>query len=337
MKVHKNVQLKDKTSFMVPAVARSYVEVSSISDVQGLIATGLLAESDYFILGGGSNVLFTDEYKGTIIAPNFFGKEIVEKTSEYQIIKVAASESWHEFVGYACDHNLWGIENLVLIPGTVGASAVQNIGAYGVEAKDTISNVEAIHLATGEHRNFSNNECQFTYRNSFFKQHPQWLIISVSFKLLTSPQPVLNYGTVSAELARKDISTPSLKDITSTITEIRRSKLPDVGSIGMAGSFFKNPVISEQLLSDIQKKYPTIPFYEIGDNKVKIPAAWIIETLGYKGIPEGKTVGTYHNHALVIAHDGTATGKEVREFIHKLQKKTKNMFGITLEPEVIIL
>ena len=245
--------------------------------------------------------------------------------------------SWHDFVLYARDHNLWGIENLVLIPGTVGSSAVQNIGAYGVEAQETIIHLHAINLLTGDKKIFSREECDFSYRMSFFKGHPEWLITSVTFRLQKQSQPVVQYGAVLATLKERNIEDPSVKDITEVITDIRRSKLPDVGSLGMAGSFFKNPVIDRQELASIQKRYPEIPYYELKNNQIKIPAAWIIETLGYKGIPAERHVGTYHKHALVIAHDGTATGEQVYKFIQLLIQKSIDEFSITLEPEVIIL
>lgn len=336
MTIEENISLKPYTTFMTEAQARFFAVVESPQELITLIKDPLWKKQP-FILGGGSNILFTQDYEGLVVINNIKGKNIIAETNEYIDVEFMAGESWHECVMWAVDHNLWGIENLVLIPGTIGASPVQNIGAYGVEAADTIHSVVVINTGTQEKEILFHDECQFGYRDSIFKQQPEkYIVTSVIYRLSKKPDPKLSYGSMQIELEKRSISEPRLKDIAETIITIRSSKLPAVGSIGMAGSFFKNPIVSKSHIQDLLGKYPDMPHYALENGSYKIPAGWIIETLGYKGHREGD-VGTYENHALVLVNYANAHGSKVWEFAKKIMKESREHFDVTLEPEVIIM
>lgn len=322
---------------MVEVSAKYFVEIHKSSDITKLIETSQWYNSEHLFLGGGSNILFTQNYPGIIIHNNIKGKDILHEDDTAIHVRVGAGENWHEFVKWSVENGYWGIENLVLIPGTVGAAPVQNIGAYGVEVADSIVSATAVDVLTGEKKTYTHTECEFKYRDSFFKENQgEYCITSVIFRLSKVPQPIIHYGPIQEIINNEGLETPSLQKIAGIITDIRKSKLPDVGSIGMAGSFFKNPIISQQELENIQNKFPDVKFFPLEDGSVKIPAGWIIETLGFKGVTEGK-VGTYEKHALVIVNHGNATGKEVWDFARKIMNKVNEVFNIELEPEVNVI
>lgn len=321
---------------MTESSAQYFCIVSSVHEILDVLRHDVWNNNPY-IIGGGSNILFTQDYQGLIVVNQLKGKEIINETDEYIDIKFSSGESWHECVLWSVGHGYWGIENLVLIPGTIGASSVQNIGAYGASAADTIYSVEVINIKTLEIETLFNQDCNFGYRDSIFKQYPErYIVTAVIYRLSQRPEPKLSYGSIQQELVKNGIQNPTLRQIADTIMVIRRSKLPDVGSIGMAGSFFKNPIINRELFNIIIKKYPNMPSYEFDNDMRKIPAGWVIETLGYKGFREGD-VGTYDKHALVLVNYDDARGSDVWNFAQKIMRESKEKFTINLEPEVIIL
>ena len=290
-----------------------------------------------FILGSGSNILLTKNFDGLVIHVNTKGISVVNDSGKSVTIDVAAGESWHELVMKTTDNQWWGIENLTLIPGTVGAAPVQNIGAYGVEVKDTIVHVEAFDIELKKNVVLNNAECEFEYRSSIFKKNPgKYIVTNVRFTLSKIPKPIIHYGKIQELLSTENQEKLTPKHIAQTVISIRQSKLPAVGEIGMAGSFFKNPVIDSSQGKRLQKQFPDMPQFVINSKTIKIPAAWLIESLGYKGIKQGK-VGTYHNHALVVVNYGGATGGEVWNFAQKIIADVHQKYDIELEPEVQII
>lgn len=296
-----------------------------------------LKNSKFLIIGGGSNVLFTnDSYDGTIVLNQFKGVEIISETEDEVMIKANSGEVWHEFVLYCIDKGYAGIENLSLIPGSVGASPMQNIGAYGVELKDTFHSLEAYHIESGEVHTFDNQACEFGYRESVFKLKlkNQYFITSVSFKLKKKKHNLnASYGAITSELEKNNISKPTIKDISNAIIAIRQSKLPDPKEIGNAGSFFKNPVVTNSIIEKIKVDYPNIPIYPFDEKKSKIAAGWLIEQAGWKG----KTIDNYGVHklqALVLVNYGGASGQQIYELSTQIIKDIQSKFGIELEREV---
>lgn len=296
-----------------------------------------LKNSKFLIIGGGSNVLFTnDSYDGTIVLNQFKGVEIISETEDEVMIKANSGEVWHEFVLYCIDKGYAGIENLSLIPGSVGASPMQNIGAYGVELKDTFHSLEAYHIESGEVHTFDNQACEFGYRESVFKRKlkNQYFITSVSFKLKKKKHNLnASYGAIISELEKNNISKPTIKDISNAIIAIRQSKLPDPKEIGNAGSFFKNPVVTNSIIEKIKVDYPNIPIYPFDEKKSKIAAGWLIEQAGWKG----KTIDNYGVHklqALVLVNYGGASGQQIYELSTQIIKDIQSKFGIELEREV---
>lgn len=337
MLIRKNVSLKPYTTFMTEANARYFCEINNEEDIYELFTTPEWKENARLILGAGSNTLIVDDVPGIVVHFATTGRKIIREHDESVTIKVAAGELWHDFVMDTVNQGYWGIENLALIPGTVGAAAVQNIGAYGVEAKDTITSVEVINLKTYERETFDNQSCHFAYRNSIFKQQPEdYLVISVTLTLSKKPNPQLTYGAIQQLLEESGATEPGLMDIANAVMTIRQSKLPAVGEIGMAGSFFKNPVISAFYAKELKKRYPDMVMFQTPGENVKISAGWLIEFLGYKGFREGN-VGTYYKHSLVLVNYGKAHGREVWEFAQKIMKEVEANFGIVLEPEVLII
>lgn len=328
-----NHSLQEYNTFRVKAICQSYVRFSGENEIKKFVASGL--PERFFIIGEGSNLLFVDDFPGTILAGKLKGIEVRQSENQQMEVISGSGENWDEFVGYCCRNNFGGLENLSLIPGSVGSSAVQNIGAYGVEAKDRIAWVEGIDLHTGKKLHLKANECKFEYRNSIFKNElrNRVFITGISFLLDKKPTFQLDYGNLREHFySKKQQDINSLRD---SICEIRQSKLPDHKTTGNAGSFFKNPVIEKELFLQLQKKYPSIAWYPAGE-KIKIPAAWLIEKAGWKGKREGQT-GTWPLQPLVIVNYGNASGKEIFNFSEKIKKSVFRQFGIELEREVMIL
>lgn len=327
--------LKAYNTFGLEAHCQGIIHILAGADVKRVVHQKL---APVRILGGGSNVLITKDQEAWILRNEIKGIDIVATTENEVLVKVGAGESWHGFVEWALHHNLGGIENLVLIPGSVGAAPMQNIGAYGVEQNHVFHSLQAIHLATGEEREFSREECEFGYRESIFKRalKDQYFITHVYY-LLTSRDHVLHleYGAIREVLASGDITKPTIQDIASAVKSIRMSKLPDPAVIGNAGSFFKNPTISADVYARLKEKYPDMPGYVVSDTEIKVPAGWLIEKAGWKGKRSGHA-GVHHLQALVLVNHGNASGAEIWQLAENVMTNIGSKFGIKLEAEVNI-
>lgn len=335
--IENNYNLKALNTFGIEAFASEYTEIFSEENMQSLIANQVLKKKQILILGGGSNLLFTKNYDGLIIKNNIRGIEVIGENDDHVFIQAGAGESWHEFVLF-CIKNGWnGLENLSLIPGNVGASPMQNIGAYGVEIKDVFYELEAINLHTGEIHYFSNAACEFGYRESIFKKHlkNQYLISRVTYQLNKKPDFKVEYGAIKTELESMKVETLSAKAISDAVINIRSSKLPDPKKLGNAGSFFKNPVVDEKLLEEIKMNYPNVVAYPLENGKVKLAAGWLIEQAGWKGKIVGNC-GVHHLQALVLVNHGNATGSELYDLSTEILNSVKDKFNVELEREVNI-
>lgn len=291
------------------------------------------------VLGGGSNVLIKEDLPGLVIFNRLKGISIVSETDEEVVLKVAAGENWHDLVMYTVEQNWGGLENLSLIPGSVGAAPMQNIGAYGVELKDVIQSVSTLRWESGASRIFSKEECHFAYRSSIFKTAAKgkYLIAGIQIKLKKNPSHFdISYGALADTLEEMGVQELSVKAISDAVIQIRQSKLPDPAVLGNAGSFFKNPEIPEQQAFDLRRKHPDLPLYTLPDNLVKIPAAWLIEQCGWKGLQVGQT-GNHAQQALVVVNYGQATGMEILNHALRVQASVEAKFGIVLESEVNII
>ena len=335
MNIQENISLKKYNTFGINVNAKRFVSIDSLYSLQQL----LKKEQDLFLISGGSNMLLTKDIEKLVVHLNLKGISIDRENHNDIYLTVNAGENWHEFVLWCVSQNYGGIENLSLIPGNVGTCPIQNIGAYGVEVKDTITRVEAIDIKTGKLIEFSNTECKFGYRNSIFKNEAKgkYIITSVSF-LLTKDEHNLNtsYGAIETELASKKITNPTIKDVSDAVIAIRQSKLPDPKKIGNSGSFFKNPVISKEHFDKLQSTFPSIPSYVISDTEIKVPAGWLIEQSGFKGKRFGE-YGVHEKQALVLVNYGDATGKEIYELAQEIQNTIEKKFDINLEIEVNII
>lgn len=336
--IEQNKNLKELNTFMVPALARYYARVSSKKELYSVIASSEWSASEkHFILGSGSNILFTKDYDGFVLKNEIMGIDCVYEDQDSVRYRVGAGENWNDFVHFIASKSLWGIENLAYIPGVVGASPVQNIGAYGVEVASVISSVEYVDLSDAEHKIRFKDECDFSYRSSWFKKNNSSHIIThVNFSFLKKNKANVSYGLVAQRLEEKGISNPAPKDLVSVITEIRKTKLPELGEIGMAGSFFKNPVVSPDLHRKLLTKHHDLVSYDLGEEGYKIPAGWLLEKAGYKNFKTGN-VGNYEKHALIETHNGKGSGEEVYKHVQDIIKTIDDMFSIQLVPEVIIL
>ena len=333
MNIQKNISLKNYNTFGINVTAKRFISVNSLHELKEILAI----EKEIFLFGGGSNMLLTADITKLVVHLNLKGI-IVNDTDENDVFVTAeAGENWHDFVIWCISQNYGGLENLSLIPGNVGTSPIQNIGAYGVEIKDTFHQLEAIEIETGKVKIFTKEACNFGYRNSVFKNElkGKYIIVNVTFKLTKNKHHLnISYGAIKNYLS--NIEHPTLKEISDAVIYIRKSKLPDPKEIGNSGSFFKNPVISKIDFDKLQKKYPEIPNYIVAENEIKIPAGWLIEQCGFKGKRYGDT-GVHKNQALVLVNYGNATGKEIFELAQKIQQTVKNTFNINLEIEVNII
>ena len=330
MKVFKAQSLKPYNTFGIEASARQMVILESANEVKQL--SNILPPNEaLLVLGGGSNILLTSNFNGTVVAPWFTGIDIVDETNESMLVEVAAGEEWDYLVNWTCERNLWGIENLSLIPGKVGACPIQNIGAYGVEVKDAIEQVTYYNLVEKRFETLSHSQCKFGYRNSIFKQELKGKIIvtAVKFRLSKLPKPVLHYANLHEMVGES----PTPMSVRKVVVEIRESKLPDPKVMGNAGSFFKNPVIEESFYNKLKETYPEIPSYPGENRTVKVPAGWLIEKAGWKGKSLGNA-GVHAKQALVIVNHGGATGAEIVALAKEVQRSVLNQFGIEIEMEV---
>lgn len=333
-----NTSLKDRNTFAVDTKAKYFCEVTNPAQLISLLETQSFRENRKFFLGGGSNVLFLDDFDGIVVHLSNKGIRILESTEEYTLLEVAAGENWHRFVEISLCNKFFGLENLALIPGTIGGAVVQNIGAYGVELKDFLHSVRGVDINTLQYITFSNEECQFGYRTSIFKTKikDNFIITSAVFKLSKKPKVNLTYNELKQIAKKFPFVKPDPKYVFDQVVKLRQSKLPDLREYPNAGSFFKNPVVGIEQLEKIKSKYPDVPTYEISNGTYKIPAGWLIEIAGWKGKRIGN-VGTYEKHALVIINYGAEKGKEILEFAKKIQQEVYETFNISLETEVEIV
>lgn len=331
----KNISLKPYNTFGIDINAEIFISVDSLSQLQEIIAN----YKDVFILSGGSNILLTQNITKPVIHLNLKGIEIVNSDNNSVFIKVQSGENWHDFVLWCIANDFGGVENLSLIPGNVGTSPMQNIGAYGVEIKDIFYELEAIEIATGIIKIFKKEDCNFGYRESVFKntEKGKYIIVNVTFKLTKNIHQInTSYGAIQEELHKKNIKNPTIKDVSDAVILIRKSKLPDPKEIGNSGSFFKNPVISTQHFNQLKQHYPNIPNYIISNDLVKVPAGWLVEQCGFKGKRFGYA-GVHKKQALVLVNYNKATGKEIYELAQKILKSVHDKFNIDLEIEVNII
>lgn len=334
MQIQENYSLKALNSFGVAIAARLFAELTTSEDIDALMQW----RADHpdipcLLLGGGSNMLFRNDFDGLVISVQLAGREQVAEDSDAYYITAAAGENWHDFVRWTIDQGYAGLENLSLIPGTVGAAPMQNIGAYGVELADRMHSLEAIDLISGEHREFNVNDCQFAYRDSFFKsqQPDRWLITSVIFRLPKQPQWITAYAGVDKALAGQE---PSARLISDVVIALRQSKLPDPTVIGNAGSFFKNPIIPREQWEALKARFEAIPGYPLAGDEalVKTSAAWLIDQCQWKAFREGDA-GVYDKHALVLVNHGEASGAEIWAVAEQIQASVEKKFGVWLEAE----
>ncbi len=335
MTIHQNYDLSKVTTFHLPARAAYFIEYDSIGDLRNALSSEPCSSHSVMHIGSGSNLLFTGDYNGVILHSRISGIDIVKETNSHIYLRVGAGVVWDEFVAWCVNQGYYGAENLSLIPGEVGASAVQNIGAYGVEVKDIISGVSTFDTATGLLCEFSVDECQYGYRDSIFKQADvvgRYIVTAVTFRLSKKPQFCLRYGPLKALAERTDLSLSMIRD---TIIEIRQAKLPDPDKIGSAGSFFKNPIVDADKFNALLLKYPSMPYYET-DGYYKIPAGWLIENAGLKGFKIGDAQ-VYPNQCLVIVNNGCAKPSDVVSLYLYIIEEVKNLYGINLSPEVNVI
>lgn len=331
-----NFSLKSYNTFGIDVLAKAFFEVNAVAEL--LEVLNLPAELPFFLLGGGSNMLLTKNIEARVIYLNLKGVKKVNENEDYVWLKAMAGENWHDFVCYAINQDLGGLENLSLIPGNVGTAPIQNIGAYGVEIKDTFESCEAIHLETKELKTFNLSDCKFGYRDSVFKNElkGKYIIISVTFKLKKAPH-VLNtaYGAIDHELMKMNVSNPTIKEVSQAVINIRQSKLPDPKILGNSGSFFKNPIIHKSKYEKLTQNFPEMPHYQINEDLVKVPAGWLIEQAGLKGYRQGDA-GVHDRQALVLVNHGQATGRDILALSKYIQSVVFDKFSIEIDAEVNI-
>ena len=338
MNIIENYPLLKLNTFGVDVKAKYFVSINSINELIEIKKNNVFKDLQLLILGGGSNILFTKDFDGLVILNNIKGKEIIDQNHQSVFLKIGAGENWHELVMYCVDNGWGGIENLSLIPGNTGTAPMQNIGAYGVEIKETFVELEALEIASGKIVKFNNSDCEFGYRESVFKNKMknQYIILNITLELKKNPVLNVNYGDVKAILENQNIKNPSIKDVSNAIIIIRQSKLPDPKKIGNSGSFFKNPIVNLNQLELIKKKYPNAVSYKINEDEFKIAAGWMIERAGWKG-KKFNNYGVHEKQALVLVNYGLANGMEIFDLSEKIILDIKDKFGITLQTEVNII
>lgn len=336
MTEYTDYSLLPHNTFRLDVKAARFMEYSSEEELTAFLASGGLT-SPYLHIGGGSNLLFLSDYPGLVLHSSVKGVETVAETDERVELRVGSGVVWDDFVAYTVEKGFYGAENLSLIPGEVGASAVQNIGAYGVEVKDLVVSVDAVEAATGKKRRFTREECRYAYRDSIFKKElkGRYFVTYVTYRLSKLPVFHLDYGNVRAEL-EKDGMEPTLANVRRVIAAIRSNKLPDPKVTGNAGSFFMNPVVSQEQFDRLQAEYSEMPSYRLDGNRVKIPAGWLIERCGWKGKALGPAA-VHDRQALVLVNRGGATGRDVLRLADEVARSVKERFGIEISPEVNLI
>lgn len=338
MVIYQNISLKPYNTFGIDVKASQFVTVKTVEEVQVLCTAFNLAERKKLVLGGGSNLLLTQDFDGMAVQIDLKGMDKIREDDDFVWIKAMSGEAWHNLVMFSVNNAWYGLENLSLIPGCVGAAPMQNIGAYGAEIKDTFEELFAVEIESGKLVKFTNAECKFGYRESIFKNEvkDKYIIVSVTFKLQKQGKLNVQYGAIQETLQAKGIVSPSIKEVSDAVIAIRSAKLPDPKVLGNSGSFFKNPEINASEYELLKAKYPTIPGYPLPNNLVKVPAGWLIEYCGFKGKRIGNT-GAHKDQALVLVNYGEATGNEIYAMAMLIQETVKNTFGIHISPEVNII
>lgn len=336
--IRQNVNLKSFNTFGIEVYCSYFAEVHSVDEILAVQGTDVYRNNQKLIVGGGSNILFTRNFEGLVVKNALKGIEVVSETADGVVVKAMAGEVWHDFVMWCINRNYAGLENLSLIPGCVGASPMQNIGAYGVEIKEVFEELEAIDLTSGEKRVFKKQDCAFGYRESVFKHQykNRYIIVSVSFRLKKQAALNTTYGAINAELEKMQVSSPGIKDVSEAVIRIRRSKLPDPKETGNAGSFFKNPEVSATTYTELKSRFPELVAYPLDNGSYKLAAGWLIEQCGLKG-HEINGAAVHLKQALVLINKGNARGEDVFQLSSYVIERVAEKFGVRLEREVNIL
>ena len=335
MDVKENYSLKKYNSFNIDVVAKEFIQINSVKDLIDLEKNS--KNKKKLFIGGGSNILFTNNFEGLVVHINLKGISVKKMNDNFSEIKVMSGENWNELVNWCIENNLGGLENLSLIPGNVGAAPIQNIGAYGVELKDVFISCEVYDLNAEKLTIYNLNDCKFGYRDSIFKKNKNLIVVSVKMKLSSKNHKInSSYGGINDELKKLNIKEPTIKDISNVVCEIRNKKLPDPNKIGNAGSFFKNPIVNSKKINWLKQNFNNIPFYKIDENSYKIPAAWLIETSGFKGKDFGN-FGVHKTQPLVLVNYGKASGSDINKLSLSIKEVVNKLFKIELETEVNII
>ena len=337
MHITHNISLKPFNTFGIDVKAKSFFDITSIEELCKVLKDQ--HSKPIFVLGGGSNMLLTQDIEALVLHINLKGIKIINENENTVVVKAMAGENWHNFVLWCLRNNYGGVENLSLIPGNIGTAPIQNIGAYGVELKDIFVSCEAIYIKDQSTKTFSKEDCNFGYRESIFKQElkGQYIITSVNLELSkTGHQLHMDYGVIKNQLETLNIKKPTIQNISEAVIAIRQSKLPDPSKIGNSGSFFKNPVIPIEQFNQLQVNFPNMPSYKVSEEYIKVPAGWLIEKAGFKG-KRFKNYGVHYKQALVLVNYGDANGKDIFELAKLIQKTVKQIFNISIETEVNII
>jgi UDP-N-acetylmuramate dehydrogenase len=335
LRIENNKSLQSSNTFGFNVMAEQYMAIERTQQLTELFESQAFSTQRWGILGGGSNITFTQDFQGLLLHNQIKGRTLLEQHQDHVLLEFGGGENWHETVLYTLENGWGGLENLSLIPGTVGASPIQNIGAYGVEIKDCFHSLTAFHIPTGEFHTINKEDCAFGYRDSVFKREKkgQYFITSVRFTLSTQPVIKTQYGDIQATLDGWGISQPDIRDISKAVIHIRQSKLPNPAEIGNCGSFFKNPVVDSRIIPALQEKYPDLKTFPAGEGLTKVPAGWLIEKGGWKGFKRG-AIGVHAKQALVLVNYGGGTGAEIIALAKEIQADILQKFGIELEMEV---
>lgn len=337
MQIQHNFSLKKHNTFGIEAKAKEFVAIHSVDELKEVLSENISKKK--FILGGGSNMLLTKDIDALVIHIDIKGIQIVKETEDFVWVEANAGENWHEFVLWNIEHNFGGLENMSLIPGNVGTTPVQNIGAYGVEIKDNFISCDAVNIKTQEIKTFHKEDCNFGYRESIFKHEAKdkFIITSVIYKLTKNNHKInTSYGDILKELEKNNITVPTIKDVSNAVIAIRQSKLPDPKELGNSGSFFKNPIISREHFEKVKALFPEVRHYDVSAEEVKVPAGWLIEQAGFKGIRIGDA-GVHKNQALVLVNYGNASGQEILNLSKEIQKTILDKYTIAIEAEVNVI
>lgn len=337
MEILENISLRNYNTFGIDCKAKYFTKIQNVDDLKDLIESNIFQTNRRFVVGGGSNLLFKQDFDGLILLVDIKGLHYEQSNEQKLIVKVASGENWSDFVELTVKNRMYGLENLVYIPGKVGAAAVQNIGAYGSEQRDHFSKLEGINLESGKFETLYKNDCRFGYRSSIFKNElsNKFIITYVYYELNRHWEPNLSYKELKQELDKFPFVAKDAEYVMNTVKRIRKRKLPEPSIIGNAGSFFKNPVVTQEHLDKILEYYPDLPFFK-NDDKFKVPAAYLIEKCGWKGVRKGNC-GVYEKHSLILVNYGNATGSEIYELSEEIRSSVLDKFGILLEREVIVV